>query len=179
MHTLATLLEIATLGFLVFLVRPQLAFRFGWTVPSRRKLLIPFFACWILAAVVSHTARQANNDDNLQSSNSSENASAVRASYVSPERRELATIFVEVKKLADLSDNGGLPEQQHPGCTASVIQLVKATGPLSDDIYAHLDALRKSNTPDAENDISMSPIYREVSQMLGPRLRNTKLICGL
>ncbi|CAE6688256.1 hypothetical protein [Paraburkholderia haematera] len=179
MHTLAILFAAATVGFFVLLVRPQLALRTGNSVPSRRKLLIPFFACWILAAVMSHAARKSNDSNDFQSSNGGENSSVIRASYASPERKELAAIFAGIKKLADLSDNGELQEQQRPGCNASVVQLVHATVPLSDNIHAHLNALRNSKTPDAENDLSMSPVYQEASQMLGARLRNTERVCGM
>ncbi|MFM0390784.1 hypothetical protein [Paraburkholderia phytofirmans] len=179
MHTLAILFAAAAVGFFVLLVRPQLALRTGNSVPSRRKLLIPFFACWILAAVMSQAARKSNDSNDPQSSNGGENSSVVRASYASPERKELATKFVEVKKLADLSDHGGLQEDQHPGCTASVIQLVNATGPLSDYIQTRLHVLRRGNVPDPENDPSMSPIYESDAQMLGQLIRNTELVCGM
>lgn len=120
MHILAKLLAVAAIGFLVLLIRPQLALRVGNTVPTRGKLLIPFFTCWILAAITSHFARSTGDNENSQSSAGSESAAVVRASYVSPERQELAARFVQIKKMADLSDSGGLPEQQHPGCNVLI-----------------------------------------------------------
>lgn len=179
MHILAKLLAVAAIGFLVLLIRPQLALRVGNTVPTRSKLLIPFFTCWILAAVVSHAARSTSDSESSQSSASSENASVVRASYASPERKELATRFAQIKKLANLSDNGGLPEQQHPGCNASLVQLIRLTGQLSDGIQTRLNMLRRSNVDDPENDPSMSSIYESDAQMLDQPIRNTELICGM
>lgn len=179
MHILAKLLAVAAIGFLILLIRPQLALRVGNTVPTRGKLLIPFFTCWILTAVVSHAARLSGDSENLQSPAGSESASVVRASYVSPERQELAARFVQIKKMADLSDSGGLPEQQHPGCYASLVQLARLTDHLGDAIQTRLNMLRRSNAADPENDPSMSPIYESDAQMLDQPIRNAQLICGM
>lgn len=62
-NAILTLLSVVFLGLIALLIRPQLAARFGRSVPSRRKLLFPFAACLILVAVLDNATPHHSSED--------------------------------------------------------------------------------------------------------------------